>query len=152
MGIYTVHIKGSLDEPSASERAVFVRDGFVWWAFLLGPIWLLWNRAWLALLIWILCQVGIGFLVQAQIIPFLAQSAIEIVIALALGFEASSLRRAALKRRSFQFVDVVHEQQLVDAERRFFARQKYKDQTRTDADVLKSSSVPLVGLFPSAGA
>ena len=85
MGIYTVHIKGSSDEPSAFERTVFVRDGFAWWAFLLGPIWLLWNRAWLALLIWILLQVAVGFLVQTHVIPMLAQSLIEFVIALALG-------------------------------------------------------------------
>ncbi len=151
MGIYTVHIKGSSDEPSAFERAVFVRDGFAWLAFLLGPIWLLWNRAWLALLVWILLQVAIGFLVQAHVIPMPAQSLIEFVIALALGFEAASVRRYALRRRGFRLVDVVQESRLIDAERRFFARQTFEAKANT-ASASYGSSVPLVGLFPSTGA
>ena len=32
------------------QRFVFVRDGFHFWALLLGPLWLLWHRLWLALL------------------------------------------------------------------------------------------------------
>ena len=31
------------------ERFVFVRDGFYFWAFLLGPVWMLWRRLWLVL-------------------------------------------------------------------------------------------------------
>ena len=152
MGIYTVHIKGSSDEPSAFERAVFVRDGFAWWAFVFGPLWLLWHRAWLALLIWTLLQIGIGALVHMHVIPMLAQSAIELIIALALGFEGSSLRRYVLHRRGFRWVDVVQERRLVDAERRFFARQPHENNTSGTTRAVGSSAAPLVGLFPSAGA
>ena len=67
MSIYTVHMKATSDEPSAFERAVFVRDGFGWWAFLFGPLWLLWNRAWLGFVVWALIQFGLTLLVQNHI-------------------------------------------------------------------------------------
>ena len=54
MRIYTVH------EPAPRENEIvadpdrfrFVRDGFYFWAFLLGPVWMLWHRLWLVLLIY----------------------------------------------------------------------------------------------------
>ena len=64
MSIYTVHMKETSDQPSAFERAVFVRDGFGWWALFLGPLWLLWNRAWLGFVIWSLIQIALGLRLQ----------------------------------------------------------------------------------------
>ena len=34
-------------------RFAFVRDGFYFWAFLLGPLWMFWHRLWLVLLIYL---------------------------------------------------------------------------------------------------
>lgn len=152
MSIYTVHMKETSDQPSAFERAVFVRDGFGWWALFLGPIWLLWNRAWLGFVVWCLVQIALALLVQSHIIHMGAQSLLELLIAVALGFEAASIRRYVLRRRGFHLVDVVQDRRLVDAERRFFARFEMTNPipvTRTAASVGTS---PLVGLFPSAGA
>ena len=152
MSIYTVHMKETSDQPSAFERAVFMRDGFGWWALFLGPIWLLWNRAWLGFVVWCLVQIALGLLVQSHIIHMGAQSLLELLIAVALGFEAASIRRYVLRRRGFHLVDVVQDRRLVDAERRFFARFEMTNPipvTRTAASVGTS---PLVGLFPSAGA
>src|SRR6478672_11524495 len=53
MNVYTVHLKGSKDDLAALERAVFVREGFSWAALIVGPLWLLWNRLWLALIVWL---------------------------------------------------------------------------------------------------
>ncbi|MEO6380486.1 MAG: DUF2628 domain-containing protein, partial [Nitrobacter sp.] len=50
MPVYTVHAP-SVDETDArgtTDRFVFVRDGFSFWAFVLGPVWLLYRRLWLA--------------------------------------------------------------------------------------------------------
>ena len=152
MGIYTVHIKGSSDEPSAYERAVFVREGFGWWAFIFGPLWLLWNRAWLALLIWTCLQFGLALLVQNQILHVGAQSLLELILALALGFEAATLRRYVLRRRGFRMIDVVQERRLADAERRFFARVEMPHHTPSSHHGMAPGTPGLVGLFPSAGA
>jgi hypothetical protein len=53
MKIYTVH------EPSPRkgevtadpDRIRFIRDGFYFWAFVLGPVWMLWHRLWLVFVI-----------------------------------------------------------------------------------------------------
>jgi hypothetical protein len=152
MGIYTVHMKGSPDEPSAIERAVFVREGFGWWAFLFGPAWLLWNRAWFTLLGWIVLQIALGWMVQTRAIPMSAQTVLELIIALGLGFEAGTIRRYVLRRRGFQMVDVVQERRLIDAERRFFARATTHDHAPVPRSSMSAGSPSLVGLFPSAGA
>ena len=151
MSIYTVHMKETSDEPSAFERAVFVRDGFGWWAFLFGPLWLLWNRAWLGFVVWALIQFGLTVLMQNHMIHIGAQSLLELLIALVLGFEAASIRRYVLNRRGFRFIDVVQDRRLIDAERRFFAR--YEMETAPATRTTAATAAPhLVGLFPSAGA
>ena len=52
MPVYTVHAPspGGAD-LRATDKFVFVRDGFHFWAMVFGPVWLLWNRLWLVLLI-----------------------------------------------------------------------------------------------------
>ncbi len=152
MGIYSVHIKGSPDEPSAFERAVFVREGFSWLAFLLGPFWLIWTRAWFVLLAWIMLQITLAYLVYAQILPIMTQSLVDFIVALALGFEASSVRRFALGRRGFQMIDLVHERQCADAERRFFSRWALLNRNASSQASTVNAVPNLVGLFPSAGA
>src|SRR5947209_13958838 len=54
MPVYTVHAPtpGGTD-LRATDKFVFVRDGFHFWAMVFGPFWLLWNRLWLALIGWI---------------------------------------------------------------------------------------------------
>ena len=152
MGIYSVHIKGSPDEPSAFERAVFVREGFSWAAFLLGPFWLIWTRAWFALLAWILLQITLGYLVHEHILPIMTQSLIDSIVALALGFEATSVRRFALERRGFHMIDLVQDSRLADAERRFFSRWSMQDRSSSSEASTVNAVPKLVGLFPSAGA
>ena len=52
MSVYTVHVPPARAQasPPDPERFVFVRDGFSFWAFLLGPLWMLWHRLWLVLI------------------------------------------------------------------------------------------------------
>ena len=62
MPVYTVHAPVMSDTGvRAADRFAFVRDGFHFWAALLGPIWLLWHGLWLALIGWIVVMVGVGF-------------------------------------------------------------------------------------------
>ena len=60
MSVYTVHeppLRAAEASPDP-ERFVFVRDGFYFWAFLLTPLWMLWHRLWLVLLIYLVVIVG----------------------------------------------------------------------------------------------
>jgi Protein of unknown function (DUF2628) len=55
MPIYTVHEPtGALDPVERGDGTRFVREGFNVWAFLFGPLFLLWHRLWLALAGWLL--------------------------------------------------------------------------------------------------
>src|SRR3954471_16043306 len=62
MPVYTVHapVADGTDPRSATDRFVFVRDGFHFWAFLFGPLWLAWHRLWLALIGYVAVWVGIA--------------------------------------------------------------------------------------------
>jgi hypothetical protein len=106
----------------AADRFVFVRDGFHFWAFLLGPLWLAWHRLWLALLGYIAIMAG-AEIVLAQLhsgagTRFMAM----LLIALLMGFEAASLRRWTLSRRKWRQLDIVVADDAETAERRFFER------------------------------
>src|ERR1700712_5643465 len=48
MPVYTVHAPAADD--GEADRFTFVRDGFHFWAFVFGPLWLARHRLWLALL------------------------------------------------------------------------------------------------------
>jgi hypothetical protein len=123
MPVYTVHeppvrTPGALADPA---RFAFVRDGFYWWAFLLTPLWMLWRRLWLVLVLYLVVSIGIEttmriFDASGGMILFVA-----VLISLLAGLEASSLQRFTLKRRGWKNVGVVSGSDLEDAEHRFFA-------------------------------
>ena len=57
MPVYTVHAPVTNGAGiAATDRFAFVRDGFHFWAALLGPLWLVWHRLWLALIGWIVLR------------------------------------------------------------------------------------------------
>ena len=60
MPIYTVHAPVTTNAGVvATDRFTFVRDGFHVWAFVLGPLWLVWRRLWLALIGWIVVAAAV---------------------------------------------------------------------------------------------
>ncbi|HEY8611501.1 MAG TPA: DUF2628 domain-containing protein [Roseomonas sp.] len=96
MRIFTIHSRGG-DKP----RTRLVREGFSFWAFLFGPLWLLWHGLWLALL---------GYLVVATAIAFLPEpweGLAGLGLQIFLGFHARDLERWTLGRRGFAAEGVV---------------------------------------------
>src|SRR5450631_4091024 len=102
MPVYTVHapVAASAD-LRATDRFAFVRDGFRIWAALLGPIWLAWHRLWLALLGWIVAMTGLELALAALGGGGGATLVVDLLLALLMGLEASSLERWTLSRRSW---------------------------------------------------
>ncbi|MFI4971942.1 MAG: DUF2628 domain-containing protein, partial [Hyphomicrobiales bacterium] len=109
------------EAASAPERFVFVRDGFHFWAFVLAPFWLLRYRLWLAFAIYLAASIllGIGLLLigAGSTVQFLAGT----LVALLIGFEAATFRRAKLTQRSWKMLGFVVGEDAEMAERRFFA-------------------------------
>src|SRR5579863_9492739 len=100
MPVYTVHapVANNMDFR-ATDRFAFVRDGFHVWAAVFGVVWLAWNRLWLALIGWIVLMTAIDIafvrLGFGAGIAFL----VDVLLAVLLGFEATSLKRWTLSGR-----------------------------------------------------
>ncbi len=173
MPVYTVHAPVTNGAGiAATDRFAFVRDGFHFWAALLGPVWLVWHRLWLALIGWIAVtvaiDVGIVRLGASGTAIFLA----NLLIALLMGFEASSIRRWTLSRRNWRQLDIVVARNKETAERRFFDRWAAKQRVINDQAAVDRGAPPptrdipgqpfsrppplprneIIGLFPEPGA
>ncbi|MBM3527536.1 MAG: DUF2628 domain-containing protein [Alphaproteobacteria bacterium] len=120
MTVYTVHEprprKGS--DESDPERFVFVRDGFYFWAFVLGPLWMLRHRMWLVLLGFVVVTTAVQMALTALGISTGVKLLVGLLIALLIGFEAATLRRFSLRR--WRSHGVVVASDMESAERRFF--------------------------------
>ncbi len=174
MPVYTVHapLADGAAARGAADRFVFVRDGFHFWAFLLGPAWLAWHRLWLALLGYIAVTVSIA--VAFRLVPAGpgTRFGVMLLLALLIGFEAASLWRFTLSRRKWHQLDIVVADDEEAAERRFFDRwtstrgRSIDDQSAIDrgappptrANSGQSSPRPpslpkgdIIGLFPQPG-
>jgi hypothetical protein len=103
-----------------AARFVFLRDRFSWGAFLLGPIWMIWRRLWLVLLIYIVIVATIEYALRRFAVPVTARTIVHLLIALLVGIEAPGLRRWTLLRRGWRERGVVVADDLEMAERRFF--------------------------------
>jgi hypothetical protein len=170
MPVYTVHAPvGSDASAGAAERFAFVRDGFHVWAALLSPVWLAWHRLWLALIGWIVVAVVLEVGLARLGAGTAAILAVDVLIALLMGFEAASLQRWTLSRRNWRQLDVVVADDAESAERRFFDRWTAKqrgysnDQSAIDrGGPPPTRDVPgqpfsrppneIIGLFPQPGA
>lgn len=173
MPVYTVHAPVKTDAGiAATERFAFVRDGFHFWAAILGAVWLLWHRLWLALIGWIVVMVGIDFGLAVLGAGRTAIFLVDIMLALLMGLEAASLRRWTLSRRNWRQLDIVVADNLEQAERRFFDRWTAKQRALSNDQIAIDRGGPpptrdiagqpfsrppplprneIIGLFPEPG-
>ena len=95
MRIYTAHLH-------QAAPPVVVREGFAWGALILGPFWLLAQRAWIA---------GVLALAAWFVVSALPGAALRLPCALALawalGLWGNDLLRGALARRGYLLAHVV---------------------------------------------
>jgi hypothetical protein len=173
MPIYTVHAPTpDTAAIAATDRFAFVRDGFHFWAALLGPLWLAWHRLWLALIGWIVIMIAIDVGMARLGAGGTAIFLTNVLIALLTGFEASSIRRWTLSRRNWRQLDIVVADNQESAERRFFDRWTAKQRIINDQSAVDRGAPPptrdipgqpfsrppplprneIIGLFPEPGA
>jgi len=108
------------DSVDAGERFKFVRDGFSWPAFILGPIWMLFHRLMLVLIVWFVCVFVLAVAMRLFGVPSGTASIVFLLLALLIGLEASSLQSWTLKGRGWREIGIVVADELEAAERRFF--------------------------------
>jgi hypothetical protein len=122
MAVYTVHQPPlrKFEAAADPERFAFVRDGFSFWAFLLGPLWMLRHRMWLVFFGYIV--VAIGMQVALRLVGASSGGATfaGFMLALLVGMEAGTLRRFTLGRRRWRNVGTIVGSDRDTVERRFF--------------------------------
>ena len=122
MPTYTVHAPPPKKGKTAPdpERFLFVRDGFHFWAFVFAPLWLLVHRLWLAFFGYLVLSGLLSaalYWSDAKSVGTLA----GLVIALLVGFEASTLWRWTLARRRWKTLGFVVAEDNEMAEQRFYS-------------------------------
>jgi hypothetical protein len=157
MPVYTVHEPQQRDNDvlTHTARIAFVRDGFHFWAFLLGPLWLLRHRMWLEFIAYLIIVGGITFAIARLGVTDSAGAIVAFLIAILLGMEAPSLRRWKLARRGFDYRGVIVGEDRDHAERRFFDGWIAQDHTPVTPPPAPPSPFgrptagnDVVGLFP----
>jgi hypothetical protein len=168
MAIYTVHQPPlrKRDSGPDPERFLFVRDGFSFWAFLFGPLWMLRHRMWLVLLGYIVVAVAVQAAMQVTGVSAGSAAFAGFMLALLIGMESGTLRRFALGRRGWQTVGTVVGGDREEIERRFFnawtrgetvspapaANAKPSAPSVSPTPHSPTAAPDVVGLFPQPGA
>jgi len=176
MPVYTVHAPvaaqgGPRTMDTTTDKYVFVRDGFYFWAMVAPVIWMLYHRLWLALIGYIALTVAMGFVLSRLGVGSGAAFIAFGLLAILVGLEAASLRRRKFSGRKWRQLDVVVADDEEAAERRFFDRhasqlapapaspQAWADrgpqQPSSPAPYqpqTASSANDIIGLFPQPGA
>lgn len=146
MARFTIHLPGDASgREAAFERAVFVRDGWSWGAFLFGPFWLMAKGHWLTGLV---ALIGLALaLAGITLVPVGAgaKAALWLLLAWLFGIEGSSLRRFALRRGGYDEAGVA-----VGAAGEALEQRAFASLGETIAPA-RTASPSVLGLFPRAG-
>lgn len=94
---WTLH----LPPEGSPARPLLLREGFSVWAFLFGPLWLLWHRCWLAALLVVLAEVALAFL------PGAFGLALPLAFQLLVGWHGRDLLRWTRERHGWRLAQVV---------------------------------------------
>ena len=160
MKTYTLHVppEARPGDPDALDRAVLVRDGFSWGAFIFSFLWFFAHRLWIAGLGVLAAALALAALLQGLRVGPAATFLAELLLALLVGLEANALRRWTVARRRPE-VDVVAARDLEEAETKGFARW-LESQRSVEAAAARppgdpaafrrGAAEPVIGLFPEA--
>src|SRR5436190_18518195 len=109
MAVYTVHEPPMrrYDISGDPDRFVFVRDGFSFWAFLLGPLWMLRHRMWLVFFGYLLLMAALETAFRLVGSSFAQRVIAGLLVAALIGLEAPTLRRFTLARSKWRNVGII---------------------------------------------
>jgi Protein of unknown function (DUF2628) len=141
MKFFTVH--ENLHRRDPDERILLVKEGFIWPAFFVPLLWLVYKRAWIGLLLYaaaailllgLLSFAGLhpavigvaagAFLFGAPALlgfgPAPILTAIGLLFAVLCGYEAGDALRFTLARRGYRPIAIVSGRSLIEAEQAYF--------------------------------
>lgn len=122
MIIYTVH-EPRHPAQSIEEKAdsiMFVKEGFTFWGFLFGPLWLLYNRLWFEFILALVLGGALAAGLYELGLTRQAPAIVDLLFALIIGFEGNNILRWNLERKGYTFLGSVAGRSRLECERRFF--------------------------------
>jgi hypothetical protein len=109
-------------EMAVLEKAVLIRDGFSWGAFVFTFLWFFWNRLWLVGFGVLVLMFASGAIMDALELPAPLMIVMQGLLSLLIGFEANHLKSWTLNRRGKPLMDAVLATSVDEAETKSFAR------------------------------
>jgi hypothetical protein len=90
------------DPEDQAEALVFVKEGFSWPALLVPGLWLLYQRMWLELILFVALFALLAWIFGSSDQGQTLFGWLSVALIVLFAFEANDLRRAALERRGYQ--------------------------------------------------
>lgn len=122
MTVYSVYEPpgDDADLEARLDKIAFVKDGFSWLALVIPILWLIYQRMWLELVVFLAAIALIPWLLGAD--PYARQLGgwLSLGLTVLFAFEANDLRGWALQRRGYRFVGAASGSDRTEAERSFF--------------------------------
>jgi len=144
-----------------TDRFVFLHERFSMGAFLFAPLWMLWRRLWLLLIVYLFGAGLIAYGVRLLGIGWIVVALILVLVHLLVGLEATTLVRWTRIRRGWRECGVVIADDLDMAERRFFDSRAALRSAAKPGPLASPGQFPaaqigpshpdIVGLFPEPG-
>jgi len=120
--VYTVYEPPG-DEADLELRAAkiaFVKDGFSWPALFVPALWLIFQRMWLELIVFLVVISGVSWAFGTEDPGRGLGGLLSLGLTVLFAFEANDLRGWALQRRGYRFAAVASGRDRMEAERSFF--------------------------------
>jgi hypothetical protein len=141
MAIYVVMEPSAANAVEAAERAVLIRDGFAFLAFLVPPLWLLWHRLWIEAALAFAAGVGLTALGETAGLGLLG-AALSLLVSIYVGMEGPALRINALRRRGWRDRGVVEAANAREAEIRYLAGEEEPEEMAVEVPPLAPTGAP----------
>jgi hypothetical protein len=164
--VYSVY-EPPADDTDVEERAsriAFVKDGFSWPALIVPALWLIYQRMWIELILYLVVVTAVQWAFGTSSEGVEAAWWVTLGLTVLFAFEANDLRGWALRRRGYNFYAVASGRDRYEAERSFFTawlpEQEARCRTQPTQKVARPVPMPasaqrndgddVIGLFPRA--
>jgi hypothetical protein len=117
--VYEPHAEAP-DLATRADRLAFVKEGFSWPALLIPAFWLIYQRMWIELALFVGLLAGLQWLFGTSAQGQALFGWVSLALIVLFAFEANDLRAAALERRGYHFVGIAAGRSQEAAELRFF--------------------------------
>ena len=107
-------------KPEDLKNAIFLSNGFNFWAFLFSFIWALKNRLWLVSIALVFVYTIFGLVDNISI------ELISVLFSFWFGLEANNFKEAKLTKKGFKFQGIAIGKDKIDAMNNFFIKQSNK--------------------------